>query len=104
MPVVIRLTPRNRVAPRKPLPTQPAPRRLLPLRLRRQTVAAAPIHIRLHLPSPIPHTQARIRTVGRPPPLLFAPRVAPLHTVIPVYRLHRMVGGFPRTGIVERVA
>jgi hypothetical protein len=33
--VIVRLAPRNRVPPRKPLPAQPAPRRLLPLRLRR---------------------------------------------------------------------
>src|SRR5450756_2930102 len=44
---VVGLGLRQRVAPRKALPAQPAPRRLLPLRLRGQPVAVGrPVHIR----------------------------------------------------------
>ena len=70
--VIVGLAVRDRVhiRPRKPMPAGSAPRRLLPLRLRRQPIPAAPIHIRRHLrpPDTAPPTPHPCNTPASGPP------------------------------------
>ena len=103
--VVVGLALGYRVAPRKPLPTQPTPSRLLPLRFRRQTITiGGPIHIRRQIASLIDVRQTRIRVIHRRQTRLLRPRIAPLHHVIPIHRLHRIIRRLARTGMVKAIA
>src|ERR1035441_449860 len=102
--VVVRLTPRNAVAPRKPLPAHTAPPGLPRFRVRRQPI---PMRIRLRVgrarPGLIHGRQSGLVVVAGLPPLLLRPPIAPLHAVPPVDRLHRMRGRLPGTGVLVAV-
>ena len=69
--VVVRPAVRDRVPPRKPLPAGSAPRCLLPFRLRRQPVAAAPLYpivLHVHLPRAIHRGPRRTSVIRRHQP------------------------------------
>ena len=104
--MIIRQTLGNYVSPRISLTAQSASRRLFPLRLRRQPVAIIPFHpIILHigLPGPIHHCLSRTRIICRRPSLLLAPRIAPLHRVIPCHILCWMIARLPRSPIIKTI-
>ena len=58
----------------------------------------------VHLAIRINLRQPRIRVIHRRQTRLLRPRIAPLHTVIPIHRLHRMIRRLARTGIVKAIA
>jgi hypothetical protein len=94
--LIVRLTLRNRVPPRKPLSAQPAARRNLPLRFRRQSISVrAPVtRHRIARPSSV---NRPIEFVARRQPLLLTRRIRPLHHIVPGHHLHWMVSRFPRS-------
>src|ERR1035437_690843 len=80
--VIIRLGLADRIAPRKVLGNQTTPRRLFPLRLARQAVAVGTPVADGGIARSRPIDRTGDRVTWRQP-LLLAPRVAPLHHVIP---------------------
>src|ERR1019366_2456781 len=104
---VVSAAPINRLylRPGEPMTDRSAPRRFLPLRLRRQPIPVRrPLRVGRARPVLVNGRQPRLVVIAGHQPLLFAPRIAPLHTVPPVDRLHRMVRRLPRTRILIAVS
>ena len=56
------------------------------------------------MPTPIHRHQSSIRVIGRSPSIHLAPRIAPLHGIVPADRLNWVIRRLARSSVIERVA